>query len=344
MFEFGYGYFLPERTAMVPALEEQGVEVVCFDAKNNMYILSAARRVAAFLKGWEADLVHCHLPIAGVVGRLAGKMCGIPVIYTEHNRMERYHPLTRRLNLMTWRWQNRVIAVSAEVASSIKTHVRLPLPVDIVLNGVDVRHFAGERIDGSQVRRNLGIPADAPVVGTVAVFRPQKALDDWLEAACQIHDRFPEVHFLLVGDGPLRMELTDQSRSIGLAEVVHFTGLQTDVRPHLAAMDVFMLSSIFEGLPVALLEAMAMRCAVVATAVGGIPEVVQHGENGSLVEPRKPTALADSVIELLASQERARRFGEKARHTIAEGFSLQRMTREIEAIYLEVLGNAGNGR
>jgi glycosyltransferase involved in cell wall biosynthesis len=343
-FEFGYGYFLPERLAMVPALEEQGVQVICFNAANSIRILGAAWRVATFLKRWKADLVHCHLPIAGVVGRLAGRMCGIPVIYTEHNRMERYHPLTRRLNLMTWGWQNRVIAVSAEVASSIRAHAKHPRTVDIVLNGVDINRFAGEGIEGSGLRRNLGIPADVPVVGTVAVFRLQKALDDWLEAARQIHDRFPEVHFLVVGDGPLRMKLMNHSRSLGLADVVHFPGLQTDVRPHLAAMDVFMVSSIFEGLPVALLEAMAMRCAVVATAVGGIPEVIQHGENGSLVEPRNPRALADSVMELLFSQTQARRFGEKGRHTIEDGFSLQRMTREIEAIYLEVLGDSGNGR
>jgi glycosyltransferase involved in cell wall biosynthesis len=271
-------------------------------------------------------------------------MCGIPVIYTEHNRMERYHPLTRHLNLITWCFQNRVIAVSDEVATSIKAHVRSPKPVDVVLNGVDVEHFARERIDGLQVRRNLGIPTDAPVVGTVAVFRAQKALDDWLEAARQIVDRVHGVHFVLVGDGPLRTELASLSRSMGLQGVVHFPGLQTDVRPYLAAMNVFMSSSLFEGLPVALLEAMAMRCPVVATTVGGIPEVIRHGENGYLVGPRKPSALADSVLDLLASHERSRRFGEEARHTIEEGFSLQRMNREIEAIYLEALKDPGNGR
>ena len=344
MFEFGYGYFLPKKTAMVSSLEEQGVEVVCFNAENSIHILSTAREVAKFLTRWQADLVHCHLPIAGVVGRLAGRMCGIPVIYTEHNRMERYHPLTRRLNLFTWGLQSRVIAVSAEVASSIGAHVRRPVPVDVVLNGVDLEHFSGERSDGTQVRRSLGIPTDAPIVGTVAVFRAQKALDDWLKAARQIVDRVPSVNFVIVGDGPLRMELADLSRTIGLAGVVHFPGLQTDVRPYLAAMDVFMSSSLFEGLPVALLEAMAMRCPVVATSVGGIPEVIRHGENGYLVEPRSPSNLANSVLDLLQSNERSRRFGEFGRNTIEGGFSLQRMNRQIEAIYLEAMRDPVNGR
>lgn len=344
MFEFGYGYFLPKKTAMVSSLEEQGVEVVCFNAENSIHILSTAREVAKFLTRWQADLVHCHLPIAGVVGRLAGRMCGIPVIYTEHNRMERYHPLTRRLNLFTWGLQSRVIAVSAEVASSIGAHVRRPVPVDVVLNGVDLEHFSGERTDGTQVRRSLGIPTDAPIVGTVAVFRAQKALDDWLKAARQIVDRVPSVNFVIVGDGPLRMELADLSRTIGLAGVVHFPGLQTDVRPYLAAMDVFMSSSLFEGLPVALLEAMAMRCPVVATSVGGIPEVIRHGENGYLVEPRSPSNLANSVLDLLQSNERSRRFGEFGRNTIEGGFSLQRMNRQIEAIYLEAMRDPVNGR
>lgn len=343
-FTYGYGYFLPWKDAMVGSLEAQGVEVTCFPARNNAAVLASVRKVAAHLKRWEADLLHCHMPLAGAVGRLAGKLAGVPVVYTEHNKMERFHPLTRWLNLATWTLQERVIAVSADVASSIQAFANPKTPVDVVLNGVNVDHFTRSSADPAAVRERWQIPPDAPVVGTVAVFRLQKALPDWLEAARRIRERHPDVHFLLVGDGPQRAELLDLVPSLGLQGAVHFAGLQEEVRPYLAAMDVYMMSSIFEGLPVALLEAMSMECAVVCTAVGGIPEVVRHGHNGFLVERGQPEALARITAELLASPERLQRCGMAARRTIQEGFSMQRMTRELEATYLDIIAQRRNGK
>lgn len=344
-FEYGYGYLLPWKAALVPSLEAQGADVVCFNCRNNLSIPWAAQRVASHLRRWRADLLHCHLPIAGVVGRSAGRLTGVPVVYTEHNRMERYHPLTRRLNVLTWGWQDRVIAVSAEVARSIRSHVNGAVRTDVVLNGVDTDRFDRSLVDGSTLRRRIGIPAEAPVIGTVAVFRAQKALDDWLRAARILFDSHPDLHFLLVGDGPLREEVSARVRSLGLEGVVHLPGLQEDVRPYLAAMDLFMVSSIFEGLPVALLEAMAMRCRVVATAVGGVPEVIRDGENGLLVAPRQPEALARCAAQLLT--DTVRDFGEEGRRTVVLRFSLRRMMRDLEETYLDVLdrrGSADGGR
>ena len=298
-FEYAYGYFLPWKNALEPALEARGSSVECFECRNTFSILWAARRVAARLREWNADLVHCHLPIAGVVGRMAGRMAGIPVVYTEHNRLERYHPLTRRANLMTWKMQNMVIAVSEEVSTSIQAHTDRATPVRVILNGVDTDRFRPDQVDRSSVRRDLGIPPTAPVIGSVAVFRTQKRLQDWLTAARLLLNDQPDLHFVLVGDGPVREELVRQSHASGLDGALHFPGLQEDVRPYLAAMNVFMISSQFEGLPVALLEAMAMECGIVSTAVGGIPEVIRSGENGLLVEPFDPRALARAADELL---------------------------------------------
>lgn len=342
-FVHGYGYFLPWKTAMVPALEEHDVKVVCFGCESNREILLAARRVSKHLRDWQADLLHSHLPISGVVGRLAGKMAGIPVVYTEHNKMERYHPLTRRLNLLTWSWQDRVIAVSSEVSSSIRSHANDRVHVEVVLNGIDTHRFSRDSSGTDMVRQDLGIPVTAPVVGTVAVFRAQKRLEDWLQAARLLHERHPDLHFLLVGDGPLRDELTALTCSLGLEGLVHFPGLKEDVRPYLATMDVFMVSSLFEGLPLALLEAMAMECAVVATRVGGIPEVIRHEENGFLVDPCQPTLLAEASSRLLTEPERKRRIGEIARDTIVREFGLQGMTSRLETIYEDVLRERRNG-
>lgn len=343
-FEYRYGYFLPWKDAVVPLLQSQGADVHCFQKRSSLQILLTARRVASELRRHGVDVLHCHLPIAGVLGRLAGRLAGVPVVYSEHNKQERYHPLTRRMNLATWQWQSRAIAVSEDVAASVRAHVRSDVPLQVVLNGVDVNRFSRRGADAHSVRTRFGIAPDAPVVGTVAVFRVQKRLDHWLEAARRIHQQHPETHFLLVGDGPLRAEVEAQLEALALREVVHLPGLQEDVRPYLAAMDVYLMSSMFEGLPVALLEAMSMGCTPVCTSVGGIPEVIRPGENGLLAEPGQPAELAFRVAELIRVRGRLQALGAAARHTVERQFSMARMQGELERVYTEVAGRCGDGR
>lgn len=335
--DFAYGYFLPWKDALVSDLRALGAPVVCFGGRSNPAILLRARALARYLRREKIDLLHCHLPVAGIVGRLAGRMAGVPVVYTEHNKMERYHGLTRRLNVATWRWQAHAVAVSKSVADSIRAHVPKGVPLTTVDNGVDVDHFSPNAADGREVRERFGIPPDAPVVGTVAVFRVQKRLDDWLAAAARVRAALPTAHFLLVGDGPLRGEVEGWIKAHNLNDCVHLAGLQTEVRPYVAAMDVHQMSSQFEGLPIALLEAMAMARPVVATAVGGIPEVITDSQNGRLVPPAAPDRLAEAAITLLRDDAGREAMGRAARETVAERFSIVRMQRQLEAIYREVI-------
>jgi glycosyltransferase involved in cell wall biosynthesis len=336
-FEYAFGYFLPWKDAMVDPLRRLGAEVVCFEARGDLAILRSVGRVAEHLRRWRADLLHCHLPLSGVVGRWAGRRAGVPVVYTEHNVQERYRLLTRRLNMSTWRLQERVIAVSGEVAASIALRMDSSTPVVVVPNGVDVERFDPDSVDAGAVRRELGIPAEAPVVGTVAVFRAQKRLHDWLAVAQAVLARHPDARFLLVGDGPLRGELRDAAAARGLDHAVVFPGLRDDVRGYLAAIDVYLMTSIYEGLPVALLEAMAMRRPVVATPVGGIPEVVRDGESGRLVGVGDVAAAAAATLDLLGDRQRAAGLGAAARRTITERFSASAMVRRVESIYDEIL-------
>lgn len=335
---YAVGYFLPWKDALVEELRRVGATVTCFETRSNAAMLMTIFRVVRWLRREKADLVHAHLPLAGVVGRLAGRLAGVPVVYTEHNLQERYHPWTRRLNAWTWRLQDRVIAVSDEVAQSIDRHLGSRVPVDVVLNGIAVERFRPDPEARRRVRRELGIPPDVPVVvGTVAVFRSQKRLDVWLRVAAELHSAGSPARFLLVGDGPLRRKLEATAEELGIAEVVTWTGLCSDVRPYLAAMDVYLMSSAFEGLPLALLEAMAMELPVAATAVGGIPEVVVEGETGHLVAPEHPLRLATPVTALLEDEPRRRRFGRAGRARVEGLFGTARMAQEIEAIYNQVL-------
>jgi L-malate glycosyltransferase len=335
-FEYHYGYFLPWKDAMVSAIAEQDAPVTCFGGKNNLEILARTLKVREYILANDIELLHCHMPIAGTVGRILSRWMGIPVVYSEHNLQERFHPVTRTLNKLTWQWQDHVIAVSGDVAESIRKTMGEDVPVQVVLNGVDVERFHrnGQSAD---LPSSISIPSGAPVVGTVAVFRTQKRLDDWLEAARLIRKEIPEARFLLVGDGPLKAEVESAIKVKGLRDVVFTPGLIEDVRPFLASMDVYMMSSIFEGLPVALLEAMAFECAPVCTSVGGIPELISDGSNGRLVAPQRPEELASAVIDVLKTDGLRNRLAQAGRQTVIDGFSMQRMTRELEDIYTQVL-------
>lgn len=337
-FTYGYGYFLPWKDAVVPELEAQHAEVVCFKARSNPTILCSTWKVARFLKAWKADLVHCHLPVAGVAGRLAGTLAAVPVVYTEHNEMNRYHPLTRWANLATWGLQERVIAVSSEVQEAARRYAGDRTPIQVVLNGVDTEAFRPGAADGHALRAEWNVPEEAPLIGTVAVFREQKQLHHWLEAAVRLYAAHPETQFLMVGEGPLRAQLEARRGALGLQGVVQFAGFQEHVKPFLEAMDVYMMSSGWEGLPIALLEAMAMGLPVVSTAVGGIPGVVEPTESGFLVEAGDVGALAEAAGTLVTDTSLRWSMGRAARRAVQQHFSMERMTRELEAIYLEVLG------
>jgi L-malate glycosyltransferase len=198
---------------------------------------------------------------------------------------------------------------------------------------VNVAHFRKDAFAGTVVRTQLGIPADALVVGTIAVFRFQKRLDLWLELARKIVTRFTNVHFIIVGDGPLKEELMRKRKELSLEDIVHLVGLQTEVRPFLAAFDLYMMSSIFEGLPIALLEAMASGCPVVSTDAGGIKEVIEDGREGLLCPVNQPETLVDLALEMLNSQTKRSEFSVLARKRIENNFSMETMVQALEELY-----------
>lgn len=339
-FHYEYAYHLPWKDQLVGALAAQGAPVHCLEARSAGGILVRIPHLVRLLRRSRIDLVHCHLSMSAVAGRLAGRLAGIPVVYTQHGPLEFSNRLSRYVNLATWRLQDRVIAVSKEVTESIHRHAGSSVPVRLVENGVATRHFAPEPSRGHELRDRLGIDPGAPVVGTVAVFRPQKRLDDWIEVGARIRAEHPDVRLLIVGDGPLRDELTRLVSDIGLADTLVFTGLQEDVRPHLDAMDVYLMTSGFEGLPVALLEAMSMELPVVSTAVGGIVDVVDR-TCGVMAPVGEIETLARGVSDLLSNEEHRLELGAGARKRILERFAMDRMVREIENEYRDILRRHG---
>jgi glycosyltransferase involved in cell wall biosynthesis len=293
-FEYEIAYLLPWKDALVPALRATGLKVHCLEhARGPAWMF----RLKRLVQEREIDLVHAHSPMAGIGARFA--LCGPQsprIVYTEHNLWNYYHPATRWGNLATFGLNDHVFAVSKQVQDSIRYPPQLKFlsmpPVETLYHGVDpevTRNWGS--VDG--VRKELGIGQEALVVGTVANFRAQKGYEHLLDAALRVRRRIPGVRFVLIGQGPLEVAMRRRSERLGLEGTVIFTGYREDVPRLAGAFDVFTLSSLYEGLSIALVEAMVLRKPAVATAVGGIPEVIEHGKQGLLVAPGDAKGLAD---------------------------------------------------
>jgi glycosyltransferase involved in cell wall biosynthesis len=333
-YEFHYIYFLPWKYQMVEAIEKEGGKVSCFPAANNLKIIFQARKISAYVKKHKIQLIHCHLPWAGIVGRIVGKLTGVPVVYTEHNTWERYHMLTYYLNKVSFVNQERVIAVSEDVANSIKKHHHKSRPViQVIANGINTEKYSNSSEIYRDVRKELNISPTSIVIGITCVFRKQKRLDIWLDIAKAIHTKHPHTNFIIVGDGVLKKELDQRYQSLEMQDYLHFVGLQAETRPYLQAMDIFMMSSEFEGLPIALLEAMSMGCMPACTSAGGIPELVKDNSNGVLVPVNEPMLLVERLSPYLQQPDKIKILGNAARETVRGSFSMQKMVNEIETIY-----------
>lgn len=332
-FEFEYIYFLPWKDQMVSAIEKAGGKVTCISAKNNIELILNTSKVIDYCHKNQIDLIHCHLPWAGFLGRAVHARTGIPLIYTEHNLQERYHVITKTINRISFNRQTLAVGVSQDVSDSISKNIRPDIPVMTLQNGVNTDAFKRDVNGGRKIRREYGIPDSAIVIGIVAVFRFQKRIKKWLQVFNQINSNSKRVYGIVVGAGPLGDEIKAEAKRLGLEDKVFFPGLQTEMKPYFSAMDIFMMSSSFEGLPIALLEAMSMNCAVVTTDAGGIKEVIVHEKNGLLCDVEEWEKLAGYCEELITDKDKMTRLQQEARKSVITNFSLKKMVKTLEETY-----------
>ncbi len=333
-FEFHYIYFLPWKNQMVEVIESAGGKVTCFPAKNNMQLLLRYPKIIKYCKENDIEMIHAHLPWAGFVSRLVHVITKIPVFYTEHNLQERYHLITRYINKWTFNYQTIAIGVSKDVTKSILININPKIPCKTILNGVNTESFSRSFIQQrAEIRIKYSIPDDAILIGTVAVFRFQKRLDLWLEILKESIEKNDKIFGIVIGAGPLEKELHQKHKELQLEGKIIFVGLQTNVKPFYEAMDIFMMSSSFEGLPIALLEAMSMNCAIVSTNAGGIKEVLRE-EDGLMVGVDKWKQLSDLILDLASDSKKMNYFQEQARKRVVDAFSIVVMVSELETIYL----------
>jgi len=230
-----------------------------------------------------------------------------------------------------------VIAVARRVRDFAVKSIGVPSEKLVVIyNSVEISEYQGG-VDVARIREELEIDPAHTVVGTVSRLDEAKGIRYFLQAVPEVLIRNSEVSFLIVGAGSQRRELERLARDLDIESRVIFAGYRPDVVKMLAIMDVFVLPSLYEGFPNAVLEAMAIAKPVVATRVGGTPEAVEDGVTGLLVPPRDPKALAEAIIALLQDRERAEAMGQAGRERVERYFSAERMVQETEALYEELI-------
>jgi glycosyltransferase involved in cell wall biosynthesis len=297
-----------------------------------------------FIKKHKIRIVHTHSSKAGILGRCAAALAGVrPVIHTVHgwsfNGYQRL--LLRKLFVVLERiaagFTDTIIVVCEhDKQKGLANKIGEADKYQLIRYGIDyVRYGLAQK----NIRPGLGLKPLGLVVGMISCFKPQKAIGDFIEAARLISESFSEVSFILVGDGPLRNEAERLISSYNLEEKIILTGWRRDIPEILSAMDIFVLTSLWEGLPIAVLEALASAKPVVATHTGGIGEVVSEGKNGFLVPPKDTGLLCEKLGLLLNDRALRIKMGEEAAKTLGEPFFINNMLKDTQSLYDKLIYN-----
>lgn len=346
----------PQATHWLEPITALGVPVFSLNCRTTRDIPKGINRLRAWLSANRPDLVHSHLWAANIIGRLAGRMAGVPVISSVHNPDHEPQAwsdgadvslLTRHAAKALDRWtakfgNERMIAVSDYVRKGAARDLHFPLDsIDLIYNPFDVDLINAQvGDDRGELLRELGLPAESQILLNVARVSPQKGLLYALRALPAILRQYPQVHLVSVGattDRRWVAELKREAETLGVADHFHLLGACANVVRFLRACDVFVFPSLYEGLGIALIEAMATGCVCVATNTGPIPEVVQHDKDGILVPPGEADAIARAVCSLLGDPMRRAELGTAAKQTAFSKFQPKEQAEQLTRVYESVL-------
>ena len=337
-----YGYKLTvcclmRRGRLSSRLASAGIRVLG-PLMHHRYDVTAARALRRLLLRDEWSLVHTHLFAANLVGTLVAATAGgnvSPIVASEHAMAQRWS----RLTLLIDRWiQSRVALMllpSEEAARSYVTRGLKPEKLAVIYNGIDVRRFESSfdrQQSRNSLRQALGLPSDSYVLGTVARLEPVKGFSTLLRALSDL-----TVHLAIVGEGPARKFIQTEVKRRGLTQRVHLLGARANIPQFLAGIDLFVLPSYSESFGIAVAEALLMEIPVVATSVGGIPEITGNGRFANLVPPRDPLALREAIVATTAHEAEARAKAQLGGAFVRRTMSLERVAKQQDSLYRKIL-------
>jgi glycosyltransferase involved in cell wall biosynthesis len=325
---------LEEKNVVGHELGSEGHEVIAFH-KYRRRDLALFARIATLVRRRRIDVLHCHDELSWFYGALGARLGGVPrLVMTLHGR----RPDISQRHL----WEQSVLARLSTAVVSVSSYLRQqviselglsPYQVVAIHNGIPVPPRQVGQEERRRARQMLGIPETAIVVGSVGLIRAVKNYDLLIEAAAAARAVVPDLRIVLIGDGPGREHLVHKVVALGLRDAVLFTGLRHDVAALLPGLDVYVCSSDYEGVSLSILEAMAAARAIIATAVGGNPEILRHNATGMLVERGNRQALTNAIIELCRNEARRCWLAQQARCAVETHYSVARMSHDYDRLY-----------
>jgi glycosyltransferase involved in cell wall biosynthesis len=324
---------ISKRGPLADIMEAEGVPV---------YFCQNQSKVGKYLRGFElarvfasrkVDLLHTHHMPAFIDSTVGAQIARVPIlINTDHCKQ---YPIERHWQVLengASRLADTVVAVSHHTRNELIQYQRMaPEKVQVIYNGIDVKLRRPEK--PADIRRELGLQPDDIVFGTAARLEAQKGLELLIDAAPLVLKRIPKARFLIVGGGSLEIDLRQRADALGLGREVIVTGYRTDAVDLMQTFDCFVQTSLFEGMPMALLEAMALNKPIVATAVGGVPEVVEDGVCARLISTRDPQDLSDALVGVTADPVVRKRIGDAGRQRYERNFTAAAMVSQYERLY-----------
>jgi len=319
-------------------LRQRGFETVVIPQPRTVDV-SWLWAVRHLVRAQRVDLMHSHEYAMNAYGSLVSLIAGIPQIATVHGKNYYYKRWYRRLAYRFVARRGRMVAVSEDCRRFLSDKVGVPLQrISTIYNGIPTERYKPSSAVRVNIRLALGMTTDQPVVGTVGNLYPVKGQTFLLQAMSSVVRHWPDCRLIIAGRGDLESALKNEAKELGIERNVLFLGYRPDVSELLQAMDVFVLPSLSEGLSLSILEAMAAGTPVVATAVGGNPEIILDGQTGHLVPPGSGDALAEKILHLLENPTLAREVGQRSRLHVMQQFSLSQMVNRYLLQYVELLG------
>jgi glycosyltransferase involved in cell wall biosynthesis len=313
-----------------------GFQVQIFPC-NGRFDNDAAQTIKGYMEKEGVNILHSHNYKSNFYARRALSNSNVRWVVTNHGR--RFGPKLLLYNLLDAfivRRADKIIAVSEEIAKKMKLAGIAKGKICLIENGVNLEMFTTNS-SSQAIKESFGIKKEALVVGTIGALTREKGHQYLLRAALKVIRIYPEAIFLLVGDGIERPGLEKTASSLGIKDSVIFAGMRKDVPEILSILNVFVLPSLSEGLPMALLEAQAAQIPVVATSVGAIPDVLENGATGMLIPPKDPQAIAEAIIMILSDKKLASGIAQKGFERVRDNFSSEKMASKYLSIYRELL-------